>query len=264
MASSTWLDFLKSKGVNTTSSTQQTQSLKQPDYGVPGALAGLYGAYTQGNAMSGAYGAGADQAAQQANTLQSQMASMPTLDSLYGQNSPYSQQLQQTLAAKDAAAGRNSQYGQRAIQLQATLADKASQYGGAQAQMANQYNQAMQQAQTAHQQATLNQQQVRAQQLGSLFNVDNKTGLSDKIGGGLQGLYSGWTGGPAQNQPMADSPYGGGGNYSGYTTGQEPATPDYQSNQGMGQMYGSNNTVPQNTSVSPTDSSNQYWMDQQL
>ena len=48
------------------------------------------------------------------------------LASLYGQNSPYSQQLQQSLLRKDAAAGRRSQYGTRNVELQARLADLAS------------------------------------------------------------------------------------------------------------------------------------------
>ena len=146
MASQTWEDYLRSRNVNTNadSSNQSAaqQQLQQPNYGPLGDIASTLGTLYTGSQLSGAYGQSADAATQQANTLQSQMASMPTLDSLYGQNSPYSQQLQQTLAAKDAAAGRNSQYGQRAVQLQAALADKGSQYAAQQAQMANQYNQA--------------------------------------------------------------------------------------------------------------------------
>lgn len=44
-----------------------------------------------------------------------------SLQQLYSPNSPYAQQLQQTLARKDAAAGRRSQYGPRATQLAAAL-----------------------------------------------------------------------------------------------------------------------------------------------
>lgn len=45
------------------------------------------------------------------------------LNSLYGQNSPYAQQLSQTLMRQDAAAGRRSQVGPRSVELQARLAD---------------------------------------------------------------------------------------------------------------------------------------------
>jgi hypothetical protein len=48
------------------------------------------------------------------------------LNSLYAPNSPYAQQLQQSLARQDAAGGRRSQYGTRAVELQARLADAAS------------------------------------------------------------------------------------------------------------------------------------------
>lgn len=44
-----------------------------------------------------------------------------SIASLYGPNSPYAQQMQQTLARQDAAAGRNSQGGTRAVQLAAAL-----------------------------------------------------------------------------------------------------------------------------------------------
>lgn len=45
------------------------------------------------------------------------------LQSLYGQDSPYAQQLRQSLQRTDAAAGRRSQAGQREVELQARLAD---------------------------------------------------------------------------------------------------------------------------------------------
>lgn len=45
-----------------------------------------------------------------------------TLANMYGQNSPYAKQLQQSLARRDAAAGRRSQYGPREVELQARLA----------------------------------------------------------------------------------------------------------------------------------------------
>ena len=44
------------------------------------------------------------------------------LEGLYGQDSPYAQQLRQTLARHDAASGRRSQIGPREVELQARLA----------------------------------------------------------------------------------------------------------------------------------------------
>ena len=48
------------------------------------------------------------------------------LQSLYGQNSPYSQMLRQQLERRDAAGGRRSQYGPREVELQAKLAEMNS------------------------------------------------------------------------------------------------------------------------------------------
>lgn len=45
-----------------------------------------------------------------------------SISGLFGPNSPYAQQMQQTLGRTDAAAGRNSQYGTRSVQLAAALA----------------------------------------------------------------------------------------------------------------------------------------------
>lgn len=263
MASQTWDDFLKSKGVDSSSSGDGKSQLQQPDYGVLGALGGAYGAFANGGAMSDAYGASASSAEQQANQLQQQMQNMPTLASMYGPDSSYAKQLQATLAAKDAAAGRNSQYGQRAVTLQAALADKGSQYAAQQAQMANQYSQAQTAANQARTQATLGQQQVQAQQLGSLFNVADKTGLLGKANNSLAGLYQQYFPSNSSSVPMGDSPYAGGGDYTGYTTGSDnnPLI-SYQSNGGMGQMYGApdtNYTQGMDTSQAPTSSDNSYY-----
>lgn len=49
------------------------------------------------------------------------------INSLFAPDSPYAKQMQQALARKDAAAGRNSQYGTRAVELAAALTrDKAN------------------------------------------------------------------------------------------------------------------------------------------
>jgi len=60
------------------------------------------------------------------------------LQSLYGQNSAYAQQLQKQLAAQDAAAGRRSQYGERAVELQAALAGNAAKLAPLVSQLNNQ------------------------------------------------------------------------------------------------------------------------------
>jgi hypothetical protein len=49
-----------------------------------------------------------------------------SLQSMFGPNSAYSQQLRQQLERRDAAAGRRSQYGPREVELQAQLAKMAS------------------------------------------------------------------------------------------------------------------------------------------
>jgi len=49
-----------------------------------------------------------------------------TINNLYSPDSPYSKQMQQALARKDSAAGRNSQYGSRAVELAAALTQAKS------------------------------------------------------------------------------------------------------------------------------------------
>lgn len=56
---------------------------------------------------------------------------MGSLKGLFSPNSPYAQQMSQTLGRQDAAAGRNSQYGTRSVQLAAALAQaQANVMGG--------------------------------------------------------------------------------------------------------------------------------------
>jgi hypothetical protein len=270
------------------------QSLKQTDYGTLGALGGAVGAYTNGNKVGDAYGASAADAASQAETLRTQMEQMPTLAAMYGADSPYAKQLQQTLARKDAAAGRNSQYGPRSVQLQAMLADKGSQYAQQQATMAQAYNTARSNANTQRVNAVTGQAQVQGQQLGSLFNLGEKSGLLPALNEGLSNMsrpyvqqassalrdmFPTWSGTPT-SQPMNQSPYSGGGDYSGYTTGSGYSAPEdvYQGavNQPMDQSpyanYGGNyqsytpgtsgteqglDTAPYNSGI--PDNSNPYY-----
>jgi len=223
------------------------------NYGALGAIGGALGAYTQGNSMADAYGAAGADAESQANSLKTQMDNMPTLASMYGQDSPYAMQMQRQLAAADAKAGRNSQYGPRMQQLQANLADKSSQYLQQQANMANMYNTARSNANQQKINAATGQAQVRGQQLGSLFNVGQQTGIlpalnqgiADYAAKGLGNLFN-FGGGnePGFQQPMVDSPYSGGGDYSGYTTGSEDNYQGYDTggavNQPMDQSWCSN------------------------
>lgn len=58
---------------------------------------------------------------QQYKQMNQQKGYLNSINQMYAPNSPYAQQMQQTLARTDAAAGRNSQYGNRAVQLAAAL-----------------------------------------------------------------------------------------------------------------------------------------------
>ncbi len=127
--------------------------------------------------------------------INSQIAGIPTLASLYGQDSPYAKQLMAQLAAKDAAAGRNSQYGQRLTNFQAQLADKGQQYatqyasavGGLNNTISNLYGQSTNAskalADNAAQVAALNRGATagQAQTLGGLYDMYNKSGISDAL-----------------------------------------------------------------------------------
>jgi len=148
---------------------------------------------------------------QQQQSMQQQQGTMPSLAEMYGPNSSYANEMRRALAAKDAKAGRNSQYGAREAQLQALLAEKGSQYAAQQAQM-NNSNQTSQLAfNKAANDNTLQQNQIRAQQLGSLYNLGEKTGLNSAIGSGLRGLYD-------QAAPALYNMFGG---------GSQPSTPSY-------------------------------------
>ena len=129
-----------------------------------------------------------DQLQQQQQALQASQASMPSLASMYGPDSSYATQMRQALARKDAAAGRNSQYGPREVQLQAMLADKASTYAAQQSQAQNQYNASQLSNNTAQQQLQLARQKVQAQQLGALYNMGDKSGLFS----GLGSMWDNW------------------------------------------------------------------------
>lgn len=99
------------------------------------------------------------------------------LQSLYSQNSPYSQALRQQLERRDAASGRRSQYGPREVELQAKLAQLASGQIPAMAQLNQQ------------------QQMIRAAMLKSGIGFANKMGLFNRVGNGLSDMFNGTLGG---------------------------------------------------------------------
>ena len=123
------------------------------------------------------------------DAIRSAMSGIPSADALYGLNSPYAQQMAQTLARKDAAAGRNSQYGPRAAQYAAAMADK---YGAAsrdQATLMASYNKQLSDLANLKAQQSAGQSQIRAQQLAQLFNVADNIGLTKKFDQGLSDLF---------------------------------------------------------------------------
>ena len=112
-----------------------------------------------------------------------------SLSGMYGPDSPYAKQLRQQLERKDAASGRNSQYGPREAQLQALLADKAAGTAGTIGQLT-------QQSQRLNDQRT----QQRNQQLGILLGMGQRSGLFS----GLSGMFNSGSA-PADNYiPMQE------------------------------------------------------------
>ena len=172
-------------------------------------------------------------------------AQIQYLSDMYNPNGAVAQQMQQAIAAKDARAGRNSQYAQRSATLQAQLAQGASTNAARIAQLMQQ-----------KQQSEVQQQQIRAGQLGSLFDLAKKSGAVDWGMGQLKDIFG-------TKQPAYSYDANAGQDFNGY-----------QSNNGMGQMYapeptysgpmstgwdGSGATAPQY----PTDNSELGWLDQQ-
>jgi hypothetical protein len=105
-------------------------------------------------------------------------AQIQYLSDMYNPDGAVAQQMAKALAAKDAKAGRNSQYAARSATLQSQLASGASNNASRIAQL-------IQQKQNAESQ----QQQVRAGQLGSLFDLAKRTGAVDWAGNQLKDLF---------------------------------------------------------------------------
>lgn len=104
------------------------------------------------------------------------------LQSLYAPNSPYAQQMQQSLDRQDAAGGRRSQYGTRAVELQAQLANAASRNAPT---LANLYAQ---------------QRQNRFSQYAGLLGTARNSGVFNGLGGMFQ---QGGGAGPAPSTVQA-------------------------------------------------------------
>lgn len=99
---------------------------------------------------------------------------MSSLESMYAPDSPYAKQLEETLARKDSAMGRNSQYGPRAVDLAAKLTEaKANTFKDMAALKTNAFG-----AQNAG--------------VGSLGNILGGQGNMDAIGQIFKGLGTGW------------------------------------------------------------------------
>lgn len=119
---------------------------------------------------------------------------LSSLQGLYSQNSPYAQQLRQSLAAKDAAAGRRSQYANREVQLQSNLAHMASQQIPAMNQM------------------QMGISNLQNRNMMNLLNSAKTMGIWD----GLKGMFGG-----RQQQPQLQAPaYGS--NLGGLTNMFDP------------------------------------------
>lgn len=206
-------------------------------------IAGALGTLYMGNQSYNALGDAVNSAGAGVDYMRSRMDAMPTLESMYGPNSPYAQQMRETLARKDAASGRNSQYGPREAQLQALLADKGAQYAAQQGQMLRQYNDAINAANTQRANQALQQQQIRAQQLASLFNVADKFGVTDKINRGLGDMFGTNQGNPDRSAIYSDKGYG---DYMDLGAGSQTPQTD-MSNLYSDTAYGDTNYAPQAT-----------------
>lgn len=137
---------------------------------------------------------GQNQIASNNNIQQSQIK---TLSDMYTQDSPYANQMRQELERKDAASGRRSQYGQREVELQAKLAQMNS--ANANNILGNIGN-----VSTANSNANTSilggtkagvdygnaSVASDGRSLSSVGDFFDKSGLTDKISNGLQGLWN--------------------------------------------------------------------------
>lgn len=147
----------------------------------------------QGNSNSIA---GNDNAiADQIKGINEQISKIPTVDSLYGVDGAYAKNLYKQLAAKDAAAGRNSQYGQRLEDFNGKLATVAGDYANKYAQQVGSLNNSISGLYNSRTNASTaltnnakaiadlnnNSNINKAQTLSSLYNEYKNSGISDAL-----------------------------------------------------------------------------------
>jgi hypothetical protein len=231
----TYNNLLQQQGIPAATVAQTQAQPQQTAYDTGGTLGAL------GNVLSNFYmGNQYNQGLSASNSaIDQQIAS---LQDMYNPNGTVAQQYAQELAAKDAAAGRNSQYGARSAQLQALLAKGATQNAGTIASLAQQKNQ-----------GNLAQTQMQAQQLASLFNLANQTGATQWANNGLKGLFNSPTTttgiNPISSSDNAflksDAGYGDTGQSSSYTGGFSTTQPtDNSLGSGQYGMQSSNTMQP--------------------
>lgn len=214
------------------------------------------------------YGRSLQDVTGQNNGLQGNIDTMTTnLNALSDPNSAYMQNARQAIERKDAAAGRNSQWGDRETQLAGTLAQYVSQYApglqnsitGARNQI-NQNNQGLaslySQANAPADRNSMTQLQLLQQQLSNA-NAANTTGRNSANAatnsmfgtggvvqsglGALKGLAGLWGGGgaPTSNSyaPESDMGMAGaqGGDSQGYYT-QDSGVNPFNSTSGLGSI----------------------------
>jgi hypothetical protein len=137
--------------------------------GMQDGLSSLFNNLTSPQGLSGLLGM--YNANQQNNMLKDRLGEM---DRMFSTDSPYAKQMQETLARKDAAAGRNSQYGPRAEKLAADLTTRK----------ADMYKDIM----ALHDRMSVNMDS-RIKDLAGIFGSGNS---GQSIFGGLSGLSSGF------------------------------------------------------------------------
>ena len=164
-------------------------------------LPGLAGIYSSNQAQNNAQGV-----TNQANVSQNLANSQAnTLANMYGPNSPYAAQLREQLGRKDAAAGRNSQYGPREVELQARLADAATRNAPNVMAANKEALAAAGKGYDARQYGTA----AQGQTFSKLLGMAQQSGLLKSAGKGLSGLFGGMGGLSMGNPGSSGNSVGG-------------------------------------------------------
>lgn len=103
----------------------QAPGMRAQSVGSTGGLGGFISGLTSNGGL-GQMATGLNAAYMAYNARKRANGALDTINGLYAPDSPYAQQMQQSLARKDAAGGRNSQYGTRAVELAAALTNARS------------------------------------------------------------------------------------------------------------------------------------------